>query len=986
MIASSAKNKNLAIPKRLTWFAVSGWWHSLFVMRNLQSTWLVILCLGVDLPTAKLLGSELLFAREVYPLLEQKCLPCHGDDPDDIQGGLDMRSRASMLAGGDTRQPSIVPGSADHSLLYQAVLWSQPELQMPPKENDRLTQAQTLAFKRWIDAGAPWADAQRRVEWIESHPEALEEETLRVSTSGGLSPSWDRRTYQKSSIWAFLPYEALRVPTEVGNKGHHPIDAFLQQKREANGLAPAPPAKPRELIRRMFLDLTGLLPQPEELGHWMQRWELAASPGQVIERLIEHLLASPHYGERWAQHWLDVVRYADTGGMSNDYERSNAWRYRDYVVRAFNEDKPYDQFLIEQLAGDELADQSLASRLGEDPSKLHAAKLAGNYSPQETQWLIASNFLRMGPWDNAMVQKAQARQIYLDDVVNATGQVFLGMTLRCVKCHDHKFDPIPTRDYYRLYAAFATTHLAERPAPFIDAENKQGFEADKAHVEAMLAYAQKEKGRLIEKRESAARDWYTSKGRSYLSLEKRRNLPDASKPPRGVGLNHTEQGQLKVREQDEWIWTRRLERYEPMVQSVFTAPDVRLAGNAARKLRLPVSIGQEPVKPHHILLGGDLNSEGEVVQPGVLSALGLPIVHGAGDQPHLIDAAVGGRRLALARWMADPNNPLVARALVNRIWQHHFGKPLAGNPNNLGASGSKPTHPALLDWLANKWVQEGWSIKQLHRWIMTSEAYQMSTHHPDRRSVEAIDPDNHSLSYFTPRKMTAEEIRDNILMISGELNLAIGGLPIRPEINREVAFSPRMIQFSLAPAYQASPQKSERHRRSLYRYRVRGLPDPLLEVLHQPDTQESCEMRLQSSGAPQALSLWNSDTMQQRALACAHRFTHSSASEEDPVVRTFLGILGRKPRKDEWKRCSDFLNDMVAYHASKTPTANPYPTYLSRSLVEEFSGLAFTYQEPLPAYQDFEYDLQSGDMPPATRALADLCLLLLNSNEFLFVY
>ena len=361
-----------------------------------------------------------------------------------------------------------------------------------------------------------------------------------MSTSGGLSPSWDRRTYQKSSIWAFLPYEALRVPTEVGNRGHHPIDAFLQQKREANGLAPAPPAKPRELIRRMFLDLTGLLPQHEELGQWMQRWELAASPEQVIERLIEHLLASPHYGERWAQHWLDVVRYADTGGMSNDYERSNAWRYRDYVVRAFNEDKPYDQFLIEQLAGDELADQSLASRLGEDPSKLHAAKLAGNYSPQEIQWLIASNFLRMGPWDNAMVQEAQARQIYLDDVVNATGQVFLGMTLRCVKCHDHKFDPIPTRDYYRLYAAFATTHLAERPAPFIDAENKQGFEADKAHVEAMLAYAQKEKERLIEKRESAARDWYASQGTPYLSLEKRRNLPDASKPPRGVGLNHTD--------------------------------------------------------------------------------------------------------------------------------------------------------------------------------------------------------------------------------------------------------------------------------------------------------------------------------------------------------------------------------------------------------------------------------------------------------------
>ena len=269
--------------------------------------------------------------------------------------------------------------------------------------------------------------------------------------------------------------------------------------------------------------------------------------------MIDRLLASKHYGERWAQHWLDVARYADTGGYSNDYERSNAWRYRDFVIRSLNEDKPYNQFVIEQLAGDELADQSLRSRIN-DWDKYQAARTKGDYNERESELLVASSFLRMGPWDPAMVKKPEARQIYLDDVVNAVGQTFLSTTMRCFKCHDHKFDPLPTKDYYRVYAAFSGTQLSERNVPFLSGENREGFNEGRELTRALLEFAQEKVDALTTKRENAAREWYKKNNLGYVNLQGRKNLPDEMKPPRHVGLSPEEQGRLKVREQDVWIW------------------------------------------------------------------------------------------------------------------------------------------------------------------------------------------------------------------------------------------------------------------------------------------------------------------------------------------------------------------------------------------------------------------------------------------------
>ena len=775
------------------------------------------------------------------------------------------------------------------------------------------------------------------------------------------------------------------IPETSTLETNHPIDAFLQVKRDEICITAAPPAPHRILIRRMFLDLTGLMPTLQELERWEQAMRESPDRSLVVAKLIEVLLASPHYGERWAQHWLDVVRYADTGGMSNDYERSNAWRYRDYVVRAFNADKPYDRFIVEQIAGDELADESIGRRLPESQTKLHQARLDGAYTPEETQWLVASGFLRMGPWDNAMIKEPEARQIFLDDLVNATGQTFLGLTLRCVKCHDHKFDPIPTRDYYRIYAALSTTQLAERSAPFLKEENQVGFETGRLHVQAMLDHAVGEKTQLINLREMAAQAWYASRGIPYLSLEERQGLPDEAKPPRGVGLNYIQQGQLKVREQDEWIWKRRMERYLPMIQSVYCAAQTKMAWNAARRLRLPPEIDSTNPAPNYILMGGALDSQGEKVVPGVLSALALPVNHQPNASPYILDQATSGRRLALARWIAHPENGLASRAFINRVWQHHFGIPLAPNPNNIGASGGKPTHPELLDWLANKWISQGRRVKDLHRWIMTSRAYQMSSRHAEPDMVAQKDPENQFLSQFAPRQMTAEEMRDNMLLASGELNLAMGGLPIYPEMNREVAFAPRMIQFSLAPAYQASPSKRERHRRSLYRYRTRGLPDPFMEVFHQPEASEACERRLQDLGTPQALSLLNSETMQRRSLALAAKVVSNHRQIKDQVNEAFARAVCRTPSDEESEHCIQYVQKMIDYHQSNHPEPNPYPTKLTRSLVEEFSGKAFEYDEHLPAYEHFQYDLQANEASPPIRALADLCLLLFNTNEFLVV-
>lgn len=952
------------------------------LLRGTQSILLLCYLSFIQLATSKEVeqfsDKDRHFTLKVKPVLMEKCYGCHGDPTQKIKGGFNISDREHFLKGGDEHKDTLVPGSVKKSFLINVVRWEDPDFEMPPKETDRLTEPQILDLEKWVESGAVWpSDTQQKSILEQEKTRKITEDGMLMTTSGGLNDSWTYRRYKPEDIWAFKPVNKPEMPNQLEQ---NPIDYFVDSSIEKEGFQPAKKADAKTLIRRAYFDLTGLPPKPEDYDKFKKEYE--KDPEQAWSSLIDKLLSSKHYGERWGQHWLDVARYADTGGYSNDYERSNAWRYRDYVIRSFNEDKPYNEFIIEQIAGDELADQSLRQRL-KDSKATNDAQLKGAYNESEAEKLVASSFLRMGPWDPAMVKAPQARQIYVDDVINSVGQTFLSTTMRCFKCHDHKFDPLPTRDYYRFYAAFATTQLAERPAPFLSSENKSNFHNQKGFNQELLKFATQKKIELTTKRENAAKKWFEENNLEYVNNQERKNLPDEAKPPRHVGLNHTEQGRLKVREQDEWIWNRRLERYEPMVQSVYNAQDPGFLN--ARKLRMkPVNPKVQQVS--HILLGGALEAKGEKVTPGVLSVIGIPTDQAENDDPYKVTSELDGRRLTLAKWIAHPDNALTTRSIVNRIWQYHFGKPIAGNPNNFGVKGEKPTHPELLDWLTNDFVDNGWKIKRLHKLIMTSESYQRSHGHSQLKQLKTKDPDNDLLAYFPSRRLSAEELRDSILQITGELNPELGGLPVRPEINMEVALQPRMIQFSIAPAYQPSKTPRERNRRSIYAYRVRGLANPFLETFNQPSPNDSCEVRDSQSVTPQAFTLMNSDTMTDRSIALAQRLVkEKNNNHSDRITLGFELCFNRTPSNEELSHFEKYISRMVSYHKNVKPEKKEYPTQITRSLVEEFSGKPFEYEEILPVFREYQPDAKPWDVSPEIRAVADFCLILFNANEFIYL-
>ncbi|MGY8768505.1 MAG: PSD1 and planctomycete cytochrome C domain-containing protein [Pirellulales bacterium] len=911
---------------------------------------LAILSMALNVQAAETQADKL-FTLKVLPVLKSKCFGCHGNDADDIKGDYDVRSREMLLKGGESEEPSIIAGNPEDSPLIHAIKWEGTE--MPPKENDRLTEQQITDIEAWIEAGAPWPNEKtqetiRKAEWSNTS----NADGVIMSTSGGLSNEWTYRRYQPAEMWSFQP--VVKPPVPAGAK--HSVDAFIQAKLAANHATSAPQADPQTLIRRANYDLIGLPPKPKEIFDFVTAWK--ADKEKSWSDLIERLLASPQYGERWGQHWLDVVRYADTAGFSNDYERSNAWRYRDYVIRAFNSDKPYNEFVIEQLAGDELR-------------------------PNDPEMKIATGYLRMGPWGTAMVKKDAARQLYLDDVVNNVGQAFLSTTMRCLKCHDHKFDPIPTRDYYRMYSTFAATQPAEMNAKFLDSENQTGFEKSHSEVEHLLQFASSEMNKLVDKREIAAKKWYEEHNLPYKNENKRKGDADDVKPPRHVGLSPEEQGVLKVRTQDEWIWKRRLERTQALAQSVYNG-DAKAYNT--RKLRKTGKLDDQWKPENFILMGGSVEAPGQNVGPGVLSALGLTVTGAPSVDPYILPDGVEGRRLAFARWVAAPNNQLTTRSIVNRIWQNHFGSGIAGNANNFGAKGKQPTHPKLLDYLAAEFVEQGWSIKNMHRLIMTSEAYQQSCEHPKMEKLQETDPNNHWLAYRQPRRLTAEELRDSMLLISGELNLTMGGLPARPEINMEVALQPRMIQFSLAPAYLPSKSPKERNRRTVYSYRVRGQADPFLELFNQPNPNASCELRDSASVTPQAFTLMNSEQATDRSIAFALHLQKRTSEQEEQINQAFRLALGRNPSDSERNHVATYISEMTDYHQKVSPEMTKYPTSITRSLVEELTGQPFEYEEILPVFEKYIADKKPADVNPQTRALADACLLLFNSNEFVYVY
>ena len=819
---------------------------------------------------ADLSEGEQLFVQEVRPLFAEKCLACHGDRPNKLKGDYDMRTRATLLKGGESGNPAIIPGKPDQSPVYIAVTWKDSDLEMPPKENDRLDKNQIASIKKWIELGAPWVKAETSAHLSHENKDGK----VTVKTSGGTSDAWTNRRYRPEDIWAYQPLTKPEIA--VSKKTKNPIDAFVHAKLKKIGLKPASRADAKTLRRRVTFGLTGL--PPEDNKPSPDSWE----------KLVDELLASPRYGERMAQHWLDVVRYADTSGFANDWERPHAWRYRDYVIRSFNQDKPFNQFTKEQIAGDEI-------------------------SPKNPSARIATGFLRMGPWEHtAMSVAAVTRQQFLDDATNTIGETFLAQGLKCASCHDHKFDPIPTRDYYRIQAALAPTQFAEPAVPFQEWESRE-FEERRIHLNNIQATGPE----MITK---------LKKEESFNRIKKKRAdyLQNAFK------------------------------RFSPSAFAVKSA--------GAPKTR--------------ILTGGSIESPGAFVSPGVLSVSQFRVP---------VPTSPQGRRRALAEWIASDRNPLTARVIVNRVWQWHFGTGLVISTNNFGKMGGPPSHPELLDWLAGWFIKNDWSIKKLHRLILTSETYQQRHTPPDPDKAAKFDPNNRLLSWFPPRRLTAEEIRDSMLMTSGELDFTMGGPGIFPFINEEVALQPRHIMGGIAMSYQASPTRSLRNRRSIYIFRIRTLADPSMEVFNKPGPDASCEKRDETIVTPQAFTLFNGQTARNRAVALAHRIAKEEKDQGARIERAFQLVYGRLPTEKQKAAARQHLTDLEKHHRITKPQTPKPATSVRRQMVAEQSGELFEWTEHLVT-ETIEPDLKMQHLDDSTRALADLCLVLFNSSEFLYVY
>ncbi|MDB6005480.1 MAG: Planctomycete cytochrome [Prosthecobacter sp.] len=913
--------------------------------------------------------TEALFVRRVWPLFQEKCLACHGNDEEKIKGGFDMRTPQSTLKGGESEKKSIVLGKPEESPLYLASTrqhesdWEP----MPPKEADKLYAEQLNWIKAWIAAGAPWPDEAKRNAIAKANAEKWSaEDGVIVKTTGALSPEWASRRYKPEGLWAYKPVKKPAVPADK-----HPVDALLDVKDAAPG------TDALTFIRRATFDLTGLPPTPEEITAFEK--EFIQDQASSIQHLVDRLLGSPHYGERMARHWLDVTRYADSSGFANDYERGNSWRYRDYVVRSFNADKPYDQFVKEQIAGDEM-------------------------QPGNSETLIATGFLRMGPWELTSMEVAKvARQRFLDDVTNSVGETFLAHSLQCARCHDHKFDPVPTHDYYSMQACFSTTQLAERPAPFLPQENTAGFE-EKKYLETRRIEHMTTLAGLDVKMLANAEKWFTDKkldptawnksvisARTFIegggkmkknrnfsgvfetarSALQKQNIPEDQYPPKLVGFEPEDFGNERVARKGLERLKWELERYEPFAFSVYDGRTPQVT-SINQPIRMPQDrMGTGELEQTAILGGGDPFSPTRPVKPSALSVLGSV------EFPDAIE----GRRTALANWIANKDNPLTTRAIVNRLWLWHFGQAIAGNPNNFGSTGKKPTHPELLDWLAATLVEKKWSIKEMHRLIMTSAVYRRSS---ELKTAVSHEEAEKSYAVFKPRRLMAEEMRDAMLSITGELNPTLGGIPNRPEINIEVAMQPRQVMGTFASAWVPNAKPEQRHRRSLYALKIRGVRDPFMEVFNEPGPDFSCEAREVSTVTPQVFSLFNGQASYDRALALANRVMKEKPA--DVITRLFQLTYGRLPSAAEKAACTTHWHTMAARQATIV-FKQPLPALtVKRDAVEENTGEKFSFQEKLPGYADFTPDLQPSDVDAQTRALADVCLALLNSNEFVYLY
>ncbi|MBL9174842.1 MAG: DUF1553 domain-containing protein [Verrucomicrobiales bacterium] len=673
-----------------------------------------------------------------------------------------------------------------------------------------------------------------------------------------------------ASHWSYVPPREVPPPAAPGA---NPVDAFLQDELHSRGVRPAPPATPETWLRRVTYDLTGLLPTPEE------RTAFLSDPSpRARERIVDRLLASPRYGERWAQHWLDLAHYADSNGFELDADRPDAWRYRDWVVSALNRDLPYDAFLTLQIAGDEAV-------------------------PGDPDALVAAGFARAGPREvvSGNIDPDVKRQNELTEATGTVGSVFLGLTIGCARCHDHKFDPIPTADYYRLQAYFAGAQLKEVPIHSLEETNQ--FQAAAELLQKQIDPLEEARNAL----EKPSRDRLRAAKESRLTPAERavRDKRREDRTPEEQRLAEGVSTALNV------TWEEVAEAVAQNPSDFATREDLKRRIHAL-KIRMPpppahamtLAEDPDPLPETRVLARGNLQNRRQPVEPSppaVLLASTGPI-----PSPVRIDPNRSGRRLALARWLVQPRHPLTARVLVNRIWQHHFGKGLVATPSDFGARGARPSHPDLLDWLALQLERDGWRLEPMHRRLVLSDAYARTSDPGTRPDAAALDPDNRLLWRMNRRRMDAEGLRDCVLEVAGTLNLKSGGpgvrAPLEPEV-RDLIFT----EAEVVDLWPVDPDPSAHARRSLYLHHKRNVPYPLLNAFDAPDALTPCPERSVSTHAPQALVLLNSRFALESASALARSLRMGSPDPATRITEAWLRCYGRAPTTGERTAALEFI-------------------------------------------------------------------------------
>jgi cytochrome c553 len=863
-------------------------------MKNLESAktisklvilLIVGLCVGMAMVVTAQQPSDL-FTQKVAPIFAGNCVMCHGAKMQ--RGGLDLRTEQATLKGGG-RGASIVPGKPEESLLYKLITHKE-EPAMPM--GGKLSDAELAAIAEWIKGVAPSAVA----------PVA---ETIPTRTHGYSITAKDRQW------WSFIKPVRPAVPTVQNRKWvRNEIDAFVLSKLEANGLQPSAPADARTLIRRVYFDLIGLPPSPEEVAAFVKNPSNAA-----YEKIVDKLLSSQHYGERWGRHWLDLARYADSGGYEFDYDRPHAWHYRDWVIKAFNADLPYNQFVLEQLAGDQI-------------------------KPGDPEAIIPTTFCRNGPTvDN--VNNEETRSDEMDDMVATTSSVFMGLTMGCARCHDHKYDPLPTKDYYRMVAIFNSSEKAEKPL-VNEQEIAQHKELNKAVDEKQRPY----KKQLAELEKPLRERLMNEKIDFHLKLaEMSSGFGDKTKEQFRAELATRLGKEINIQNEDieeiiapdqQVIRKQLLKQIEELNQ---TRPKPYLAA-------MGVTEKKEPGKSY-LYLRGNHRTKGEEVFAG------LPTVLTDGKDLKPIDT-----RKQLAEWIVSPDNPLTARVAVNRIWKYHFGNGIVKTTSDFGLTGDRPSHPELLDWLAIEFrdgatgragdeanpkskiqnpKSSPWSWKAMHKLMLLSNTYRQSSQFNEAAATK--DNDNRLLWRMNPRRLEAEALRDTMLVVSNKLNSQMYGPGIYPRID------PDIVNTGSRPRWPLNAKDdNETFRRSIYIFVKRSVPLPLVEVFDCPVTVVSSPNRATSTVSPQALALMNNEFVLEQAKLFAERVTTEAGTDAGrQIARAFQIALHRQPSAKEQTWSLNFLKSQT------------------------------------DGYTERKHER------PSAAALRDFCHALMNLNEFLYV-